>query len=60
MVIEAVYYTVSNELSKRFPILKPIVLATSCGVQIQQHGAGLMSVIAYGYHWFICFNDLSL
>jgi hypothetical protein len=55
MVIEAVYYTVSNELSKRFPILKPIVLATSFGDQIQQHGAILMSVIAYGYHWFICF-----
>ncbi len=45
MVIEAVYYTVSNELSKRFPIIKPIVLATSCGVQIKEHGAGLMSTI---------------
>ncbi len=55
MVIEAVYYTVSNELSKRFPILKPIVLATSCGIQIQHHGAELMSVIVYEYHWFTCF-----
>jgi len=33
-------------LSKRFPVFGPIVLATSCGVQIQQHGAGLMSAIA--------------
>jgi len=55
MVIEAVYYTVSNELSKRFPILKPIVLTTSCGIQIQRHISGLMSVIVYEYHWFICF-----
>jgi hypothetical protein len=55
MAIETVYYTVSNKLSKRFPFLKPIVLATPCGVQIQRHGAGLMSAVVYGYHWFICF-----
>ena len=55
MVIEAVYYTVSNELSKRFPIIWPDVLTTSCGVQIQQHSAESMPVIAYEYHWFIGF-----